>query len=110
MKKKLEGVEKSSKQGVSMQEAVEMDMEVYEQVTKVAKEGLFRRVKFISNKKQQLAGFNPGSICHYVATECGVREADRKKWWMTYRVAIPRAITDTRNSKSGAIKKALLGK
>ena len=88
---------------------MEMNLETYDKLCNATKEKLFKKVKFINNERKQLSGFNTGLICHYMASKCGIKEAEQEKCWLTYWVAVTWTITDVRNSKSGVIKKALLG-
>lgn len=85
------------------------DREVVKKVEKWAKKDLFHRVKFISNDSQ-LQKMGDKTIAKKATDFFRIKEDGRQVWWITYRMAVARGITDMRNSRAATIKKLLMSK
>jgi len=86
------------------------DERKYKFVYDTARDKLFPYVKFISHGSQLKWDESQTSIGWNMTEICGIRPDCRKAWWLTWRSVVPRAIADTRNNRTTAIKRALLSK
>ena len=86
------------------------DERKYKFVYDTARDKLFPYVKFISHGSQLKWDESRTSIGWNMTEICGIRPDCGKAWWLTWRSVVPRAIADTRNNRTTAIKRALLSK
>ena len=80
------------------------------ELSKFAKERLFPRWKFFTNRSQLMWTQTPNSICHYVCTSMNVRPEYRERWWHHHQENVMKELNRKRSDVSSAMKKVFLSK
>jgi hypothetical protein len=78
-------------------------------VTSLAKDELFRHVKFVNNEKD-LEGCGPKTLGGVVTGKLNIVEEDREAWWHRVKMVVARSIATRRNDCQTAMKTVVIGK
>lgn len=82
----------------------------HEQLKQYCRKEIFKCMKFLSPKQEELHSVQPGTVGYVIVKEFNIDEKRQKSWWILHSQIVQKTIAHARNCVSSEIKRTVRSK